>query len=1268
MEVSSSSIAISGVFYKLKKGLLGNISWRKRYIEFDGIIIKQYCNEYKTNDNNITKTFDLNRCILLSEYDNKPNTFTLSDNNKSITLSASNENEYNIWIDTLIKAKTKLTKLNEIDIYTINDKDIEIEDVKELVPSNEGNIIGEFFRQHKSIHDHTNDPVIDIKLLNALIIGLDEHMNINTGQYITRDIKNERVQLISLSEFMKWWLTYKSEVLILYDNNHRSNMQYNVSDSIYFTGLFSSHLLKQRTNIASLLKTRVPSLTGIVSDWELTHISADWNASYNDIMDKICKIEYAVINGHDIDLESVQAESQVEAYQEMRVTSAMAFYKFLGDFSTTAMKCCEVIVDEYCLPDELKSISKVTDGHQEEDEMYSYDNVIFRIAAVPGSDLDATVSSERHADVLTDDFHNRKCTGLAFHSSQYLQQVVLDLQEEDIVMKQGNGIEKQPEEQPKKTSTGEPLPKPHIDLMATVDYCGYRIEIHVPRRQDAGVLIHGTNEDTNTVVSESEIISELLTNIAMKMKMEMFNRDVTITSFARKPASFICPNLKIYKYRTSSDYYFTHTDVLLPQDLLQASATTDSVDAIELDTRKLRPELLKYLPSSSTVTSHICREDAKDQNEINQIAQSVESLHYLYAVHIPETASLLDNMSYMVLDSYGITKFLHDRGINCRMIGILYSLSKVQIVKNALLCEAIARTCKTLLFSALRQCSRRGKGEANIMALLKENLEERDFLDHQTTLLADKKRIVLDFFNLVLGSGNETKDFWYDILEDEILKKFNISLISLRRILTFDPKNTALHLPQLFIALQYHTGVVCTNYQKVALNLGESELPLTSDDFKNYFTVDAMLPMLCPGVCGKVASAGEALLGCELFDDAIYSFRLRLSSYKLAGGYINSPKFVSALGHSTYLLALSHYLNGQYSLAIDVLKSYTDIYENESPLFCRMLTLLMSIKFSDGKVDEAMVIFEKAINMYTFCLGPNHPIFSVHFCTLGDLYFKEKAYTHAKVMLLLAYESCSRILGDDHIATTAYRTKLASLYMKDEKCKKSEELLLTNYNISTGLLVKKVKFQDEAIEIYFGLATSLSRMGRQDEALKLLIKVKNMCKSRKLKVNYGIYLSTLLLLSDIYNVKIQSAESQNELEDAWSILQQNKDLKITSYALVKITCLMLSSYVSTLDLQVRLLLDTVEKEVDSEIMPRLNLRLWDESVDKVVDSLWTHKPNEFVETIIKKYCSFDVMNSTATLLYSTQLQKIETLPHDSGLSLALQLAVVSKLTKNSNVY
>ena len=130
-----------------------------------------------------------------------------------------------------------------------------------------------------------------------------------------------------------------------------------------------------------------------------------------------------------------------------------------------------------------------------------------------------------------------------------------------------------------------------------------------------------------------------------------------------------------------------------------------------------------------------------------------------------KTATIVDavkKLDYMVvfpMDSYGMVKFMHAHGINCRHLGRMYDCSSVFHVRQLLLCEAIARTVKVLLKQILQRCSRRGKAESE-MAVERGRSRDTHFIDHQQSLLASKKRAVVDMFNLVLGSGVQCDEFW----------------------------------------------------------------------------------------------------------------------------------------------------------------------------------------------------------------------------------------------------------------------------------------------------------------------------------------------------------------------------------------------------------------------------------------------------------------------------------------------------------------------------
>lgn len=126
---------------------------------------------------------------------------------------------------------------------------------------------------------------------------------------------------------------------------------------------------------------------------------------------------------------------------------------------------------------------------------------------------------------------------------------------------------------------------------------------------------------------------------------------------------------------------------------------------------------------------------------------------------IPDAVKKLDNMVVFPIDSYSLTKFIHASGINCRYLGLMYMCSTSFQVKQMLLCEAVARTVKTLLKQVLQQLSRRGKAESQ-MAEERRRSKESHFEQHQQSLLAAKRAAVVDMFNLVLGTGQNCDEFW----------------------------------------------------------------------------------------------------------------------------------------------------------------------------------------------------------------------------------------------------------------------------------------------------------------------------------------------------------------------------------------------------------------------------------------------------------------------------------------------------------------------------
>lgn len=141
---------------------------------------------------------------------------------------------------------------------------------------------------------------------------------------------------------------------------------------------------------------------------------------------------------------------------------------------------------------------------------------------------------------------------------------------------------------------------------------------------------------------------------------------------------------------------------------------------------------------------------------VDSIIQASRKLKH---VTIAQLVKRLDYMVVIPLESYGLTQLMHASGVNCRHLGLMYKRSSVFHVRQLLLCEAVARSVKVLLKQILQKCTRRGKAESG-MAEDRGRSKESHFSDHQHVLLQSKKQAIVDLFNLVLGHGPESDEFW----------------------------------------------------------------------------------------------------------------------------------------------------------------------------------------------------------------------------------------------------------------------------------------------------------------------------------------------------------------------------------------------------------------------------------------------------------------------------------------------------------------------------
>lgn len=110
-------------------------------------------------------------------------------------------------------------------------------------------------------------------------------------------------------------------------------------------------------------------------------------------------------------------------------------------------------------------------------------------------------------------------------------------------------------------------------------------------------------------------------------------------------------------------------------------------------------------------------------------------------------------------DSYGFTQYIHSQGVNCRYIGAMHALSSSFHTRQLLLCEAVARTAKVLLRQAIQHIMRKGRAES-FLAEERGKSRDENFFDHQRNVIKARDEAIVDIFNLVLGKGASSEEFW----------------------------------------------------------------------------------------------------------------------------------------------------------------------------------------------------------------------------------------------------------------------------------------------------------------------------------------------------------------------------------------------------------------------------------------------------------------------------------------------------------------------------
>ena len=918
-------------------------------------------------------------------------------------------------------------------------------------------------------------------------------------------------------------------------------------------------------------------------------------------------------------------------------------------------------------------IRKEEMGHE---ELFSYRGLQFRIcAAGVDANLDEYPTSSRvHTLVATDNLL-QKVAGNELRSSQVVQNAIESVYREQLrVFVEHHDV----------SSKDEDFMKPRTILQTVVDYGGFRVLVSCPIDiNEKETLVHGfssipisstldnyseSNSSVNGNIYDAEEktlfvdayppLHGLLPKLALQMNISMSQRfcDRTryeLTNPVPDPelaqVEILSYGMEAHKTEDDSIYLMNFAD-LLPPDLPRAE-TYDTI------TRRLRPEYLLQnknrringdifrkanLKVAGSGNLHADENNGSESNTLQEVDDCIKLGTDLYTKLIPELAQLLDSCVELPFDSYSLTKCFHSFGVNMRHMGIVYKLCKADHIKKLILSESIARSIKTSLSIELRKIARAGKAQS-MQAEKRKRSDTDNYIEQQEHVLKEKRHFILNMFNLALRPSRESSQFWTTVLPDVVFQKFGIEL----PVNSIPPmnKHMLVHIPQLFLALQYHTGVIFQDHCQYSFE-NNDEIVFEEKDISNFGLPLTNLQEVNAGYVGRVNALAESYLASNINHQAMSLYRLRLS--KLLQTQIYSCKETFETMDVIYKLALSMCQAEHYQMAIDLIELEISNGRKYTSIMGRMFTLLMYAQFKNKNIKEALESYDAGYAIYSYTLGMSHPIIAMHTCCLADLYFDGKYKMAALATMTIALDHISKELNatESHILTASYLYKTACLHIRIVSSTSSSDDINDVNDFKQDSAAHKhqvdaLEYLTDAIYIYNdlekqgagviveklnclnALAVLYKRMGQYDSAFEEANKTYEIVKTsfRGEEIPQSA-ISTLFLFSELLVLR-RNKENQalDVLQIIWNSVKSVPSAFYNDMGNIysQLTTRFFSAMFSILPLSTRTLIETIAAEVESAKDAAHGIEVagaWSKAFHAVCDGMWNNNPKEYFKTLI----------------------------------------------------
>ncbi|CAD8109841.1 unnamed protein product [Paramecium primaurelia] len=708
------------------------------------------------------------------------------------------------------------------------------------------------------------------------------------------------------------------------------------------------------------------------------------------------------------------------------IVNSFVLHESIGRMRDHSMDVCQTIIDELCLPNQMKTI-KPTDCLNEDkyimysqqentidfgDDFYCYDGLFIKLSFCQLKSQEIHTQQGKQEIQIYEEFQLKALGNEFRYLSLLAEQIELLIQEE----------------------TNYPL---RVPLSCIIDYKGIRAFVLAVPPIDDSTLIHGPTFDGQFVTNNA--IQQYMNQISIRLnlKQHKFFEDEMISNII--PMSLFQEvhkinkdyielrwieneqNINEFPPQNLSIYYLLKCGDLMPVILL------DNVQ----NTSRLRPELVrnwnKPLNSDAYLKQIKLTETEADYNELKQASNFVQNqlLHDLI--------NKFESLEFLPIDSNQLSEQLHQLGINIKYIGKICQMCQLQHIKDLCICDMISRVCKKVLRNNVADLMKNLKyqlsqklqsDQSNILEFsMIQELNTKDVQDIKIVLELSSKLInesCLDFLNLLLGVGKESDIFWIQIIQKQIWYDYSYNLDVTSRY-------TMQYKGMLLYCLQQQCDISFTITPTLINGIFKESFPLKE---KPQFNIQQKAYQLNTSKIARKSKRRNIMNQEQLFQSIKWSLELCL---------------IRKEGDEVFANLLCE-----------------ESCENANKALCftkpghpsQIKPLLQIIQMNMDNLDTALQYFEQILQILDSYFGPSHPYYFIIYSIFGH-YLMDSGYFNDTLNLYESALQCAIRLFQTHPCIADIYSDIGQLYFY----KKDYNNASVNYNKAISIYEKCNQYQ-----------------------------------------------------------------------------------------------------------------------------------------------------------------------------------------------------------------